>query len=155
MFRIAFYKGTRPGIPGVYNYAVRAWTQGPYSHVELIFSDGLAGSSSFEDGGVRFKPIQFDPARWDIIELPAEWEAYARAYFEKRAKAGMKYDVRGNVHFVIGFVKGSDDREFCSEAAAGALRFIDPWRYHPNTLYSAVLRAVIAHELAPLNLKAA
>lgn len=146
-FRVAFYKGTRPGIPGVYNRAVRAWTQGPYSHVELVFSDGWSASSSFEDGGVRFKRIDYAPARWDFIELPAEWEPYALEYFEQRNHK-VRYDLVGNLHFVIGLVGHSAPREFCSESVAGALRFEQPWRYHPNTLYSAVSRAVLAHHSA-------
>lgn len=142
-FRIAFYKGTRPGIAGIYNRGVRLWTRGPYSHVELIFSDGIAASASFADGGVRFKSIEFDPTHWDIIDLPAEWEASARAYFE--AHEGEKYDLLGNLHFVIGAVADSRDRKFCSEAVAGALDLGDPWRYEPNALFSAVTRLVREH----------
>lgn len=42
----AFYKSTRPGWTGLYNRIIRWWERGDYSHCELIFSDGLAASSS-------------------------------------------------------------------------------------------------------------
>lgn len=134
--RAAFYKGTRPGYAGAYNYVVRAWTNSEYSHVELIFSDGMAGSASFADGGVRLKPIAFDPARWDFIELPAALEPAARAWFE--AHAGAKYDLLGNLQFVLAPFGNDGTRWFCSEACAAALGIPDPWRYDPGTLASAL-----------------
>ena len=51
--KAAFYKGTRPGLQGIYSRAVRAIDRGPYSHCELVFSDGLSASASYIDGGVR------------------------------------------------------------------------------------------------------
>lgn len=134
-FRAAFYRGTRPGIAGGYNYAVRAWTSSPYSHVELIFSDGWAGSSSFADGGVRLKRIEFDPARWDFIDLPAALEPAARAWFELHA--GAPYDLLGNLQFVLAPFGQIERAWFCSEACAAALGMLEPWRYDPGTLHSA------------------
>lgn len=147
-FRIAFYKGTRPGIPGIYNWAVRQWTSGPYSHVELVFSDGQSASSSFEDGGTRFKSIAYTSGDWDIFELPAAWEANARAYFEKHVKARTGYDLLGNMRFLFGLVKQSSKKLFCSEAAAEALSLDTAWRYEPNVLDSAVRRMVEVHGAA-------
>jgi len=82
-FRAAFYRGTRPGVAGVYSRGVRLVDRGPYSHCELIFSDGMAASASWMDGGVRFKRIDFDPEHWDFIDIPQEKEALARQWFEK------------------------------------------------------------------------
>ena len=45
-FKAAFYKGTHPGVAGIYNRLVRWWTRSPYSHVELIFFDGGSGADS-------------------------------------------------------------------------------------------------------------
>ena len=67
--QVAFYKGTRSGIAGIYSRGVRFITKGKYSHCELIFSDGMSASASFMDGGVRFKRIEYDPAHWDIIDV--------------------------------------------------------------------------------------
>lgn len=134
--KLALYKGTRPGLAGVYNRGVRLIDRGPYSHVELVLSSGMSWSSSFEDKGVRWKWINYDPARWDFIPLPDHLERYAQAWFE--AHEGAKYDVLGNVRFVLPFLPDGGARYFCSEAVAAALQIPDPWRYGPNGLASAV-----------------
>lgn len=134
--RAAFYKGTRPGIPGIYNRAVRAWERGPYSHVELVFSGDIAASSSFMDGGVRFKQIDFDPVKWDFIELPEALAPQARKWFIDHE--GEPYDLLGNLHLVIGFIPEWRGKSFCSEAVAASLGYSDPWRFGPNALYSVL-----------------
>lgn len=141
-FKAAFYKGTHAGAPGIYNRLVRWWTRSPYSHVELIFFDGgpgavsQAASSSYMDGGVRFKWFEFDPALWDFVDLPDALTLPALAWFD--AHEGQGYDVLGNVHFVLAPV-GDDKRKwFCSEAAAAALGMQDPARFDPGTLYAAL-----------------
>jgi len=134
--KAALYKGTRPGLVGIYSRVVRWWTKSRYSHVELVLSTGGAWSSSFEDGGVRSKLIDFDPARWDLVDLPPALEPAAVAWFEAHRGAG--YDLVGNLQFVISPVPHSRSRWFCSEAVAAALGIPDPWRYSPGTLASAL-----------------
>ena len=134
--KAAFYKGTRPGLAGIYSRAVRWWTKSAYSHVELVLTTGRAWSSSFEDGGVRSKLIDFDPARWDLVDLPPALEHAAVAWFEAHRGAG--YDLVGNLQFVISPIPHSRSRWFCSEAVAAALGIPDPWRYSPGTLASAL-----------------
>lgn len=150
-FQVAFYRGTRPGIPGIYNRLVRARGRGPHSHMELIFSDGLSGSSSFADGGVRLKKIDYSTDRWDILDLPPEWEARARRYIE--ARLGRKYDLMGNVHLMFGFLPDSSDREFCSELGMGALGFDQAFRFEPNAAYVILLRALEIHRSAGMQLE--
>ncbi|GAB3416604.1 hypothetical protein NX774_12265 [Massilia agilis] len=136
MLRAAFYKGTHAGLPGLYNRLVRWWCKSAYSHVELIFANGLAASSSYMDGGVRFKAIDFDPVRWDFVELPGYLEEAAWAWYASHL--GQPYDLLGNLHFVVGGI-GDDKRKwFCSESVAAALGLPDPWRYDPATLYSTL-----------------
>lgn len=130
MLRAAFYRGTRPGLQGVYSRAVRAIDRGPYSHCELVFSDGISASASWMDGGVRFKRIDYDPARWDFLLLPPELEGYARDWFE--FNAGAPYDLMGNVRFVLPWLADTERGWFCSEALGAALRWREPWRYGPN-----------------------
>lgn len=141
-FRMAFYKGTHPGIPGIYNRAIRARGRGPYSHVEMCFPDGECASSSWMDGGVRFKTMELGDDNWDFIELPIEWVPAARLWF--RQHEGKAYDFWGNLHLVIGFVGNSPDNWFCSEAMAAALCIDEPWRLEPNALYVVVKRLVSA-----------
>ena len=132
--RAAFYKGTRPGLQGIYSRAVRLIDRGPYSHCELVFSDGISASSSWMDGGVRLKRIEYNPQHWDFIELPAHLEPAARAWFESHK--GEPYDLLGNLRFVFFLVKESEDGWFCNEALAAALGILQGWRLGPNGLAS-------------------
>lgn len=132
----AFYRSTPRGWAGLYNRLVRWWERGQYSHVELIFSDGLAASSSYMDGGVRFKRIDFHPEHWDFIELPAHLELRARSWFENHA--GERYDLMGNVRFLADFMRDDQYKWFCSEALAEAIGMPESWRYGPNGLYAAL-----------------
>ena len=70
--KVAFYKGKRGGFAGAFDATVRWWTRGAYSHVELIFSDGMSASASARDGGVRFKRIEFKPEHWDFVDLKVD-----------------------------------------------------------------------------------
>lgn len=141
--KVAFYKATRPGLKGLYNRFVRWWERGPYSHCELVFPDGMSASSSFEDGGVRFKRIEYDPAKWDFIEVPWADGGAARRWFE--AHEGKAYDLLGNVRFLFGPIQDGGDKSFCSEAVLDALcpedvfAIPEGWRFGPNA-FAAVLR---------------
>lgn len=131
-FQAAFYKGTRPGISGLYNRIVRWWTRSEYSHCELVFSGGFSGSASFIDGGVRLKVIDFDPEKWDVIELPGDLEADAFIWFLDHR--GANYDLLGNIHFIVSRVANSEKRWFCSEAIGAALGMTEAWRFDPASL---------------------
>jgi hypothetical protein len=133
--KIAFYKSTKSGFAGIYNRIVRWWDNGKYSHCEIIFSDGLSASSSFADGGVRFKQIEYDPMKWNFIELDLN-ETKTRIWFENHQ--GCKYDIIGNVRFIIDFLPDAQDKWFCSESIAESLGIIESWRFSPNTLYSVL-----------------
>lgn len=61
---VAGYNG-----PGFFNRAINIWTDGEFSHVELVV-DGRFYSSSAQDGGVRVKDIEIKPERWIIEPLP-------------------------------------------------------------------------------------
>ena len=90
---VAFYTANHKGLPGVYNRLVKWWERGRYSHCEILFSDGQCASSSFMDGGVRFKKIDFAIDKWDFVRVPDSLEAEARAWFEQHQ--GAKYDLLG------------------------------------------------------------
>ena len=126
---------------GLYNRLVRAWESGVCSHCELIFSDGMSGSASMIDGGVRLKRIDYDPQNWVVVDLGKTFdEHYARMWFEDRDKVA-KYDLLGQFHFIIAPIRGSKSRYWCSESMAAALQLADPWRYGPNLLY-AILSSI-------------
>lgn len=129
--KLAFYKGPHAGFAGLFDRAVRWWTRGPYSHVELVLSDGVCWSSSARDGGVRSKVIDLDPAKWDLVEVDGN-ELAARWWFE--IHRGKKYDYLGLFGFVWRTVRSPNSRWFCSEAVAASLGFTQSWRFDPNTL---------------------
>lgn len=135
--RLAFYTGTRKGIHGLLNRTVRWWTRGPFSHCELIFTAGMSASASGVDHGVRFKVIQYDPARWVIIPINGD-EAQAMSWFV--ANMGKGYDYLGLFGFLWRPYDGRKDKFFCSEAVAAALGFPDAWRFDPNTLAAAIMK---------------
>lgn len=132
-FRAAFYKGTRPGLSGWFNRLGRFIDNGPYSHCELVFSNGMSGSASFADGGVRLKYIGYTSKDcWDFVDLPHNLEPEAHRWFINHR--GAKYDLRGNIQAAFGWVRESPDKWFCSEAMAAALGLDEAWRFKPNGL---------------------
>lgn len=137
---IAFYKSTRPGLQGIYNITVRAWTRSPYSHAEIVFSDGMAASSSFVDGGVRFKRIDLNPAHWDFIEVGGD-ETTVRQWFTDHE--GKAYDLLGNLGFIVGFIRDGSDKWSCAESIAAALGYLEAFRFSP-----AILHPVMANKRA-------
>jgi hypothetical protein len=141
--KVAFYKGTRPGLSGIVNRAIRWWTNSAYSHCELVVGpvEGgfLCASSSFEDGGVRFIVTDLDPARWEIVEVMLDDEAGHRAVDWFNDHVGEPYDLAA----AFGFVWRRGHREGhwdCSEAIGAALGIPESWRLDPATLH-AVLSA--------------
>jgi hypothetical protein len=105
-------------VQGIYSRLVRLIDRGPYSHCELVFADGMSGSASYIDGGVRLKRIDYDSDHWDVVDLPANAQAedYARSWFE--FNQGAPYDLMGNVRFVLPWLSDSERGWFCSEAIA-------------------------------------
>jgi hypothetical protein len=135
--KIAFYKKKLNGLHGVYSSVVRWWDDGPYSHCELVFDNGLSASSSLMDGGVRFKEIDFSNDAWDFLDVPLS-VSQETAHLWFLAHEGCKYDLLGNLGFV--FRRGLEDQSkwFCSEAVAASLGFSEAWRLSPNGLYQII-----------------
>jgi len=128
--KVAFHKtGKRVG-----DRLIKWWDAGPYSHCEVVFSDGLWASASLMDNmKVRGKHINPSKGSWDYLELPASYELAARNFFARTE--GADYDLFGLLHFVIAPIQGSKDKYWCSEWVAEALGLQEPWRYGPNGLY--------------------
>jgi hypothetical protein len=129
--KLASFKGTRPGIAGLFSIACRYWLGGPYTHTELVFSDGWAGTSRAVEGGVVLHKIDYPADEWDLIEIDGD-ESYSRKWFEDHA--GSKFDLVGLLGFVWRRKDGQQTRWFCSEAVADSLRFPEPFRFDPCTL---------------------
>lgn len=130
--RIAFYKGRNKP----FNWLVSWKMNGPYSHCEAVFDLAPSGafscaSSSFSDGGIRFKDIELRADRWDVIDVPGIDAEQAMRWF--KAHAGAPYDVRGLVSFIVP-VGNTPGGWFCNEAVGAACGVPEPHRFEPNTL---------------------
>lgn len=111
-------------------------TNGPFSHVELVFSNGQWFSSSPRDGGVRFKRIIPFINHWVFVDVSRfdEDEMYKRA----QKYIGRKYDWVGVLPPPGIFMPG---RSFCSDVVTLVLRG-GGWKektwskaINPNKLY--------------------
>jgi hypothetical protein len=126
--KVAFFKGRHPGIKGWLGVMTKWWTDGPYSHAELVVGEtpdgkSICWSSTYLDRGVRQSAEQ----------------AAALAWFEQHA--GEPYDVLGLLGFVWRREEGAKSKWFCSEAVAAALGWPEAWRFDPNT-FAAILKPV-------------
>jgi hypothetical protein len=136
---LASYKGIRPGLTGLFSRAVRWWLGGEYSHTELIFSDGIAGSSRHPDGGVTLRVVEFKAGEWDLLHIDGD-ERAARQWFEEHE--GEDFDFLGLLGFVWTRGLNSRRRWFCSEAVAASLGFSEPHRLDPCSLHAILKRRV-------------
>src|SRR5690606_41772124 len=97
--QVAVYLGTRPGLGGLFNGAVRLKEGGPASHMEIVLEShngiGWCGSASFEDGGVRCKEIRLAPARWQVIDIGSALAPPAAVRDWVARHAGAPYDALG------------------------------------------------------------
>ena len=140
--KIALYKGTHEGFSGLYNITTRFSDRGIYSHCEVVFTSGISASSSYLDGGVRFKNITYtSPDKWDFIDIPdptGTIEDSALTWFLNHQ--GQPYDLMGNLRFLSNVFRDSNDKWFCSEAVMASLGFTEAYRYGPSGIASALLR---------------
>ena len=140
--RIASYKGTRGGLAGLFNIGVRWWRSSAYSHTELVFSDGMCGSVSWMDNGVRLKAIELDPDRWDIVDIgePVP-ERDARLWFI--LNRGRRYNLLLLLAFVLPFLARWAARlgHVCSTGIGEALQLPEAWRLDPALLHNLAVSA--------------
>jgi len=139
---VALYKGTRPGLLGLYNRAGRFLDRGPYSHCEIVFSDGVSWSSSLIDGGVRSKQINYSiVGNWDFLPLGDTGEAIEERILDWfLSHEGDKYDVMGNIRFAFGMFRDSPHKWFCSEAVMAAIGYSQAYRYGPSGMVAILER---------------
>lgn len=131
MVRLALYKARGQ----VGNALIRWWTGSPYSHCELVI-DGWCYSSSLQDGGVRRKRIDLDPARWDVLDLPWADAGAVLRYFRRT-----DHHRYGWLSLIASQIFNGNwsghDAQFCSEWCAAALGIPNPPTYSPETLGDA------------------
>lgn len=122
------------------------WTGGPYSHVELVFSNGECFTSSPRDGGVRFKQIDINPEHWNRVSITVAAEKEAEIYTWCESQVGLKYDWLGILGFVLPIHFRTRRAWYCSEICSYVLdRFIGhqlPLKISPNGLYTLLEKTI-------------
>lgn len=153
MLKLAFFKAKH----GNFHDKLVAWfSRGPYSHVELVFSDNIAFSSSPEDGGTRFKRINFCDKKYDFINIPCDLEKEKEIRNWCRLECGKNYDWFAIFGYVFGAVIGwafgckqclhDTGHWYCSEVCMAALAKFevlpidcDEILVHPNDAFDIVI----------------
>lgn len=130
---VYFYKGKGDLI----HKLIRWWTKGPYSHCEIATSEEVFSSSSKTNGSsivMITDETVYSLQDWDMVRIKADPVAIKNWFTQH---FGL-YDYFGVFGFIIRPIPETRGRTFCSESIAGSLGYLDPWRYDPNTLYSAL-----------------
>jgi len=115
--KIAFYKAKQGRIA---DKVISFVTNSPYSHCELVDSNGICASSSMMDGGVRFARIDLGE-KWDVFSfLPGMFseQAVFNWFIKNETKT---YDYVGAIASGFGFDLSSKNKKYCSQACAEAL----------------------------------
>lgn len=142
--KVAFFRaGT-----SFFSRLIQFWTRGSASHVELVFSDGMAFSSHEADGGTRFKQIDFSAPGWELVDVPVSADDESRILAWCHNEEGCAYDWRGITFSFLPVPIGwqHSERWFCSEVCTAALQLAGylsgytPASLSPNGMYKALKR---------------
>lgn len=116
-----------------------------YSHCELVFDrivpdvggKSYCYSSSPREGECRFKYIDLDSGKWEVIDLSDqfEWEDESIMFQDAKFFQGAEYDYYGIIcWYVFAFIKKQKSSQWwCSEICARLLGWSD-FRVTPNKL---------------------
>ena len=131
---LAFYKaehGTK------IDKIVAAAIESEYSHVELVFSDGICFSASPRDKGVRFKAINLDNGKWDLYKIDKQ---FYEEMLKKQVRRfeGQPYDTLGAIGSGIGIPLYSTKKKFCSLIIACIFQ-LDNINQNPESLRRILL----------------
>lgn len=137
---LIFYKGKGE----LLDKAIRWWTWGDYSHCELRFEDHLTFSSSWRDGGVRFRDMPISPSKWDRLQIDIDAESAERMLQWCASLPGTPYDLWGIFGSIIGRSIDDEAAWYCSEICAASLnkfwKTSFPRNITPNKLYQRAVQ---------------
>jgi hypothetical protein len=145
--KVAFFKGTHPGVLGLFNRLVRWATRSNVSHVELLLCSGDCVSATGVDKGVRLKKIDLSNTKmWQLVDVPPEIQERdvldrLGLILDEAKETGGGYDYFGLFATMLPFLcREHPTKYFCSELVATLLGIKQPWRFNPATL-EALLEA--------------
>ena len=120
----------------------------PYTHSEILFSDGVSFSSTMEDGanGARWRIIDYTkhPERWDSVAIPMTHKDEEVVRRDADIMDGkMKYDLWGLLSFgtPLAIIKPDPNKMWCSEICGYLIQRIHrplpitPDKTHPTLLH--------------------
>ena len=167
--KLASYHGTRAGLMGLGNIAIRLRLRGRFSHSEIVFEPGDGVDSLMPDGtcepdadgalwcvsstGLERLPA-WSPRRAGrmggvrfkrIVLKPAKWTLDATdadplfAAQWADENQGRLYDWQLILGFVAWLIPNKRSRVMCSEACAEMLGIADSWRFDPCSLRAVVI----------------
>jgi hypothetical protein len=123
---------------------IRFWTNSPYSHCELLFSDGTRFGIDLNQKAKFYKNTDYD--NWDVLEFEGGNEEVTRNSCNELV--GCNYDLFGVIFCQI-FPWGWEDpvKWFCSELCVDRLQVgsypqvlgAKPYQKSPNKLYDILL----------------
>lgn len=140
MVKLAFHKGGK----SFYDRAIKLWTAGPYSHVELLIDD--VAFSSVPGIGTRYllHPV-LASGDWDYVDIPMDRTEQSYVWNWCMTEMGCGYDWSGIFYSqVLGLNRQDPAKWFCSEFCTAALniaglyRNLKPSRMSPNGLYRSL-----------------
>jgi hypothetical protein len=120
MMKLMFYRG--PG--SIITRTIRRLTNGPYSHVELQFSNGrrfFASGHGVLQGSDLIRDHRVYDASWDTVFIPATQEQEKSAQRYAFGLIGIPFDMRGMIRFM--FPGGSHHKfRYCSAVVMDVLQ---------------------------------
>ena len=144
--RLAFYRGPGDWI----TRTIRVLTRGPYSHVEIVFTDGARFSASGRaPSGVRFNREPHGEG-WDFLCIPAtpHQERVARCFCAVLEGSAFKW--RGLYRFIFPLLgDGPNSDWYCSELVLWVLQRCFGYlkgvklKIHPNQLHRLCRREFV------------
>lgn len=152
---LAFYRGRDYGL--LLDRLIARHDDGPYSHVEIVFDDrprlgtSPCFSSSWRDGGVRFKRLRLggeEAGQWDLIPVRLDPRQVDKLRRWCVGRIGGRYDVPGVLAFKLPCVRHRLGWWFCSEICVaglqrvGLLTSITAELVTPNRLFRVVHEGV-------------
>ncbi len=144
--KLAFYIAFQPNAT-LMDKAISVCSFGKYSHVELVFSDGIWFSISAREGVARFKKIIPKPESWAFIDL--NLDVSTERHLRKLAKdmVGMEYDYIGALFSITPICIQKSNKIFCSEAITNLInrtlnfrKLRDGCLYSPSALYKEAVK---------------
>lgn len=137
--KIAFYKAT---YGDWLDKTIAFFSNGPYSHVEMIFENNLSFSSSPRKNGIDFRTAEFKDSgetskanseitfiteRWTFIDVTVNDTQYNTIWDFCEEQVGKKYDWFGAVYSVLPIIPGSSNRWYCSEVIIASFHTANLW----------------------------